>query len=139
MTEDSLALQLTPNDVEVLSNMAADKFVLGQRDAAVSLYQRVLALDPRSLAAAGGLSRALEAAGRFAEATAAAERGLVVDPTRIALLARLAQVRIVAGDSQARGQLMIVRSRLTRRTSLSSTTRRWSLACCSAIWPVRDR
>lgn len=99
MTEDSLALQLTPNDVDVLRHMADNELTLGYDDAAVGLFRRAQALDPRSVAAAAGLSAALTAAGRLAEATAAAERGLQIDPTRVGLLMQLAQVRVLAGDS----------------------------------------
>jgi tetratricopeptide (TPR) repeat protein len=99
MTEDSLALQLTPNDVDVMRDMADNELALGQSDAAAGLFQRALALDPRSVAAAAGLSTALSDAGRFAEAAAAAERGLQIDPTRVGLLYALARVRVLAGDS----------------------------------------
>jgi tetratricopeptide (TPR) repeat protein len=79
--------------------MADNELTLGHDDAAVGLFQRAQALDPRSVAAAAGLSAALAAGGRLAEATAAAERGLQIDPTRVGLLVQLAQVRVLAGDS----------------------------------------
>jgi serine/threonine-protein kinase len=99
VAEDSAALQLTPNDVDVLSAMASSELALDHRDAAVALYQRAQTLDPRSLSAALGLSEALGDAGRYADATAAVERGLQLDPTRVGLLMQLSDVRLMVGDS----------------------------------------
>ena len=99
LVEDSLALQLTPNDVDVLRAMGSAELALQHGPAAVVLFQRAQTLDPRSLPIAAVLSAAFIASGRYAEATAAIERGLQLDPTRVGLLRQLSVVRLLTGDS----------------------------------------
>lgn len=74
------ALQLEPNNTDVLLGTGSVASTLGQLDRSIELYERAVALDPLGLEGLGSLARRYERRGRHDEALEICRRILVLFP-----------------------------------------------------------
>ncbi len=98
LTEFKAGLAVAPSDAELLTTTALTEQSAGRWDAALAHLQQAQSLDPRDMLTARRLSTAYLWLHRFGEATAAADRGLAIAPTNVALIEAKAKVPLVQGD-----------------------------------------
>jgi TolB-like protein/Tfp pilus assembly protein PilF len=95
------ALELAPQNPDVMRNLASLLSFLGQFDEAVVLTQRALVLDPLRSAAEFTLANYLIALGRYDEAEAAMHKAIALQPQSAQNYAQLARVQILRGQPVA--------------------------------------
>jgi eukaryotic-like serine/threonine-protein kinase len=99
-------LKTAPDNTELLNSAALTEQSLGRWEAALKHLQRAWTLDPRSATTARRLSQSLLRLRRYAEAQAAADRGLAVAPANMDLLENKTMTFLARGDLPgARGVL----------------------------------
>jgi TolB-like protein/thioredoxin-like negative regulator of GroEL/predicted Ser/Thr protein kinase len=99
-------LKAAPDNTELLNSAALTEQGLGRWEAALKHLQRAWTLDPRSATTARRLSQSLLRLRRYAEAQAAADRGLAVAPANLDLLENKVMTYLARGDLPgARGVL----------------------------------
>jgi tetratricopeptide (TPR) repeat protein len=91
------ALELDPNDVQVLVDAANALKALGRAREAAPLYQRALELDPRSSEAHNNLGNAFLELGRAAEAEGCYRRALELEPSGADIRCNLGNVLRIQG------------------------------------------
>ncbi len=98
LTEFTAGLAVAPSDADLLTAAALAEQSAGRWDAALAHLQQAQSLDPRNVLTVRRLSTAYLWLHRFPEATAAADRGLAIAPTNVALIEARAKVPLVQGD-----------------------------------------
>ncbi len=94
------ALEIAPNDAQVLGNMGLAYAGAGQWAAAAATYRWSLSLDPRQPLTYVNLGLALEAQGDVAGAAGAYQQALTVDPREPVALLNLGNVYFRQGDAE---------------------------------------
>lgn len=92
------AVELAPDDPEGLRFLAIIEKILDRLDAAIETAQRASRAAPQLAAVWNGLGDALLAAGRNAEASAALERAIALQPVYVPALERLELAQLRLGD-----------------------------------------
>ncbi|HEY5036073.1 MAG TPA: tetratricopeptide repeat protein [Chthoniobacterales bacterium] len=95
------ALELAPQDPEVMRNLASLLSYLGRFDEAVALTQRAVVLDPLRSAAEFTLANYLIALGRYDEAEAAMRKAIALQPQSAQNYAQLVRIQILRGNPAA--------------------------------------
>jgi serine/threonine-protein kinase len=95
------AAALEPGNVTVLGSVGALSFILGRREEAISLYRRVIRIDPLNSVAFRNLGLYLYYAGQQQEARAALGKALGLAPEVAMAHGILAQVYLAQGQPQA--------------------------------------
>jgi serine/threonine-protein kinase len=91
-------LRATPNNPDLLSNLAGVKDALGQHEAALEDMQRASRLDPRSPALAFTMFNTYFGLRRYAEAQRALDQARALVPPSVSLLHEQAYLRAAMGD-----------------------------------------
>jgi len=91
------ALELAPDDVEVLILAGTQAASVGSTEEAVRLFRRATERDPLNVQAHGGLGRACRSEGRLEEAEAAFRAELELSPQGVSARMRLAVVLTAQG------------------------------------------
>ena len=99
--EISQARRLAPTHSDLLRIAAEYEARAGNVDSAIAHLRMTAVLDPRSSSVASGLAVLLLYAKPGAEATAAADRALALDPTSLRTIWQAASARIAQGDPVA--------------------------------------
>jgi TolB-like protein/Tfp pilus assembly protein PilF len=86
------ALQLEPNNVDVLLGTGSVASTLGLLDMSIELFERAVTLDPLGLVGLGGLGMRYTTRGRYDEALAMYQRVLVLDPQSPWALGAIAEI-----------------------------------------------
>ncbi|MFI5250359.1 MAG: protein kinase [Gemmatimonadales bacterium] len=121
-----MAVRLAPSSAGAVTQLAYCKAALGQWPGAVEDSRRAAALDPRSAAAAGGLSGLLIELRRYREARSEAERGLAFAPADLNLIDVRAVSLLAEGDvAAARAAMRDVPPTLDRARLVVYVTTRW--------------
>jgi eukaryotic-like serine/threonine-protein kinase len=81
--EDSLALALAPNDVEIMGSLSATLVAVGRLVDAAKVLERARTIDPRSVGVEVRLATVDYSVGDWDQAIAAANRALVLEPNHI--------------------------------------------------------
>jgi tetratricopeptide (TPR) repeat protein len=101
LKECERGLKLAPNDVNLLTLTALTEKFLGRWEAALGHLQQAQRLDPRSVAAAGGLTEVLFWQRRYPEARVALGQALSLDPGNLYMLMLKAMIAVAEGDLAA--------------------------------------
>jgi TolB-like protein/tetratricopeptide (TPR) repeat protein len=124
------AVQLAPSSADAVTQLAYCKAALGQWPGALEDSRLAATLDPRSAAAAGGLSGLLIELRRYPEARSEAERGLAFAPGDLNLIDIRAVSLLAGGDSVgARAAMRDVPPTLDRARLIVYVTTRWPDMC----------
>ena len=99
------ALELAPQNPDVMRNLASLLAVLGRPNEAVALAQRAIALDPLRTAGQRSLSLFLTSLGRYDEAEAALHKSIALQPQSAANYMQLATIQILRGNPAAAVEL----------------------------------
>jgi eukaryotic-like serine/threonine-protein kinase len=94
----ALGQRVAPNNADLWSGAALSEQSLGRWEDALEHLRRAETLDPRSLTTAVRLSRTLLWLRQHAEAGAAADRAIALDPSSIPALQAKVMARLGAGD-----------------------------------------
>ena len=94
------ALQLEPNNVDVLLGTGSVASTLGLLDMSIELFERAVTLDPLSLVALGSLGLRYSIRGRYDEALAMYQRVLVLDPQNPWALEAIAEIYLRQGNPE---------------------------------------
>jgi len=94
------ALQLEPNNVDVLLGVGPVASTLGLLDMSIELFERAVTLDPLSLLALGNLADRYEKRGRYDEALAMNQRVLVLDLQNSRALEGIAEIYLRQGNPE---------------------------------------
>jgi tetratricopeptide (TPR) repeat protein len=105
------AVELAPDDPEGLRFLAIIEKILDQLDAAIETAQRASRVAPQFAAVWNGLGDALLAAGRNAEASAALQRAIALQPVYVPALERLELAQLRLGDVEFAVELRASRLR----------------------------
>jgi serine/threonine-protein kinase len=95
------ALELAPQDPEVMRNLASLLSFLGRFEEAVALTQRAIVLDPLRSAAEFTLANYLIALGRYDDAEAAVRKAVALQPQSAENYTQLARIQILRGQPAA--------------------------------------
>jgi TolB-like protein/tRNA A-37 threonylcarbamoyl transferase component Bud32/Flp pilus assembly protein TadD len=106
------ALQLAPNDANVLNSAAAGDENSGNFEEATAKLERARELDPRSAATLGSLQQVYLFQGRFADAIAAGQAAIALSPNDLNLAEWHAIVYVAQGD--LKGAREVVRAAIDR-------------------------
>ncbi len=99
-------LEVVPDDVDLLRNLAYAESERGKYEEALSAMRRAASLDPRSWQNQAGLAILLIDLHRPGEARQAADRGLELNPTNLTLIEVRVKTHLQEGDvAAARGTL----------------------------------
>ncbi len=98
------ALQLAPNDADVLGQAGLMQFALGQRQQALARLQQSLVANPLGAATYLWYSRCLMALGRFDEAQQAIGKSIELAPGSGNSFFQLVMLDVLRGDAQAASQ-----------------------------------
>jgi TolB-like protein len=105
-------LKLSPNNPDLLFEMAAAEVALGNVEPALESFSRLAVLDPRSMPAQSGRAGALLLLRRYAEAAPAADVALALNPASLSLIQQRATVALAQGDLP--GARAVMRAAATR-------------------------
>ncbi|HEX2217577.1 MAG TPA: protein kinase [Gemmatimonadales bacterium] len=94
----ALGQRVAPNNADLWSGAALSEQSLGRWEDALEHLRRAETLDPRSLSTVTRLSRTLLWLRQHAEAEAAADRAIALDPSSIPALQAKVMARLGAGD-----------------------------------------
>ena len=94
------ALQLEPNNVDVLLGTGSVASTLGLLDMSTELFERAVTLDPLNLMALGSIGWRYIALGRYDEALAMQQRVLVLDPKNSRTLLAIAEIYLRQGNPE---------------------------------------
>jgi serine/threonine-protein kinase len=94
-------LALAPASAALLANLARSERFLGRWDAALQHAERAYSLDPRSSRTAWILGFSYLTRGRFDDAMAAIDRGLIIAPENLDLAQTKAMIHLARGDLPA--------------------------------------
>ena len=106
--EYNAGLKIAPDLIELLVGAAFVEQSLGRWDAALTHLERAVAIDPRSLLPARRIATTLLWLRRYPEASAAADRALLLAPAHFSLLSIKTQVKLAQGDLE--GGRAVIRS-----------------------------
>jgi eukaryotic-like serine/threonine-protein kinase len=98
LEECERGLKLAPNDVNLLTLTALTEKFLGRWEAALVHLKQAQRLEPRSVAAAAGLTEILFWQRRYAEARVALGQALSLDPGNLYMLMYKAMIAVADGD-----------------------------------------
>ncbi len=98
LAELSAGIERAPSNADLLTMAAVTEQSLGRWDSALVHLQHAQSLDPRNVLTARRLSTTYLWLHRFSEATTAADRGLTLSPTNVALIEAKAMVPVAEGD-----------------------------------------
>jgi TolB-like protein/Tfp pilus assembly protein PilF/predicted Ser/Thr protein kinase len=91
-------LRVAPDNTDLLTSAALSEQSLGRWETSAKHLERAWALDPRSATTARRLAQNLLRLKRYAEAEAAADRGLAVAPDNLDLIENKAMIHLARGD-----------------------------------------
>jgi tetratricopeptide (TPR) repeat protein len=94
------ALQLEPNNKDVLLGTASVASTLGQLDKSIELVERAVALDPLGLEGMQSLGRRYRARGRYDEALELYHRILALYPENSQALSSIAEIHLRQGNPE---------------------------------------
>ncbi|MFL5447875.1 MAG: TPR end-of-group domain-containing protein, partial [Gemmatimonadales bacterium] len=94
-------LKLAPNDVNLLTVGATAEKWLGRWEAALAHLQQAQKIEPRSVAAASGVTEVLFWQRRYSEAQVAVERALSLAPSDMGVLELKIMIALAEGDLAA--------------------------------------
>ena len=97
----SKALELMPNQIDVLSWIGTTRTFQTRIDESIALFEKVLQLDPLSISAHRDLGDAYVAARRFDDALAVYRKALRLRPDTARIHGRIASIFMVRGDFEA--------------------------------------
>ncbi|MFW5878466.1 MAG: tetratricopeptide repeat protein, partial [Myxococcota bacterium] len=112
------ALEMEPQDDDLMALLAQAALVLGRHGEAAGLAERLVETQPRQAMGHALLGRSLMAAGREEEAVAAIEQGLRMSPGDPRLSLQLARVHIQRRRDTAAGLAVLDDMRLPDSTAL---------------------
>jgi eukaryotic-like serine/threonine-protein kinase len=98
LEECERGLKLAPNDVNLLTLTALTEKFLGRWEAALVHLKQAQRLEPRSVAAAAGLTEILFWQRRYAEVRVALGQALSLDPGNLYMLMYKAMIAVADGD-----------------------------------------
>ena len=123
------ALELDARNADALVGLSRVEQALGRWDSVVAHLRQANELDPRSKDTIRRLARALVWTRRYAEAEAAADRGLAIAPTNTELLETRVMVPLNRGDlAGARGLIRAAPAQMPRRQMLADFGVVWDLS-----------
>jgi serine/threonine-protein kinase len=94
-------LQRDPNNADLLGSAATEHSRLGRLELSVELFQRAIALDPRSAERLLVMANVLEKLGRHGEAGAALDRALLLGPSNMGARRQRVWIWLLQGDIDA--------------------------------------
>lgn len=92
------AVEIAPNDVEAIGNLAFSWMSRKRFDEAIALSEKMLRLDPLSITAHRTLGDVYSAAGRIDDAMAVFEKALVLQPDTARINGRMARIHTLRGE-----------------------------------------
>jgi serine/threonine-protein kinase len=121
-------LKLAPNDVNLLTVAATAEKFLGRWEAALAHLQQAQKIEPRSVAAASGLTEVLFWKRRYSEARVAVDRALSLAPSDMYVLELKTMITLAEGDlAAARAVITAVPKKVDQAALVAFLALYWDL------------